>query len=190
MKVRNYMRLYKAFVKNSIIAQMEYRVNFILSILTECGFLLAKSLYIIVIFAAGVPIYGISPEKMLLFIGSYILITGIMNAVLYPNIAMIPTSIRNGDLDVHLVNPDSLMELVWAMWDFNNMPMTIYNRTICLIGVFVIPIFVITNFPPMYVLGILPLSYMIYAMIATPVFFLIAILFWNFAIRKYSSASC
>jgi ABC-2 type transport system permease protein len=262
--VMKYLRLYAHFVRNSIIAQMEFKANFILSICTELGFIFAKSLYIIVLFSAGLDIYGMSPEKMLMFIGSYTFITGIMDAVYYPNIAAIPEYVRMANLDMYLTKPinslflisfrkfdlglgipnvlagiimivvswnmcglplniscimgfvfwciigcvltypillipvllsfwtvksDSLMDVVWSLWDFNNMPMTIYNRFLRLLGVFIIPIFVITNFAPMYVFGILPFSYGVYGIIAIPIFLLIAVMIWKKALRHYSSAS-
>lgn len=264
MSISEYLRLYKYFVKNSIIAQMQYRTNFIISILTEVGFVFAKSLYIIVLFSAGLTINGLEPKEMLMFIGSYTLITGIMDAVCYPNIAAIPEYIRTANLDLMLIKPinslfmsafrkfdlglgipnviggmimvavswelsdvaltarnilgfiglimlgciltfpiliipvtfsfwmiksDALMDTIWALWDFNNMPMTIYNKVIKAIGIFVLPIFMITNLAPMYVFGILPKIYLIYSFAAIPIFLLISVVFWNFAIKSYSSAS-
>lgn len=264
MGIKGYIKLYVFFVKNNVIAQMQYRTNFIISILTEVGFIFAKSLYIIVLFSAGLPIKGLEPKHMLMFIGSYTLVTGIMDAVFYPNIAAIPDYIRTASLDVMLTKPvnslfmssfrkfnlglgipnvlggllmimiswklsgaavsmmnilgfigftvigciltfpiliipvtcsfwmiksDALMDTIWAMWDFNNMPMTIYNKIIRAIGIFVLPVFMITNLAPMFVFDMLPGIYMVYSFIAAPVFVLISILFWNFAIKRYSSAS-
>jgi len=264
MGPRGYLTLYKHFVRNNITAQMEYKANFIISILTEIGFIFAKSLYIIILFSAGLSINGLEPKQMLMFIGSYTLITGIMDAVLYPNVAAIPDYIRTASLDIYLTKPinslfiaafrkfdlglgipnvlgglimiivswrlsdipltflniigfifftingciltfpfliipvtlsfwmiksDTLMDTIWAMWDFNNMPMTIYNRIIKAIGIFVLPIFVLTNFAPMFVLEILPRTYVVFSLISTPVFLTISIWFWGFAIKRYSSAS-
>jgi ABC-2 type transport system permease protein len=69
------------------------------------------------------------------------------------------------------------------------MPMTIYNRILRLLGVFIIPIFIITNFAPMYVFGILPFAYGFYGIIAIPIFLFIAVMMWRKALRHYSSAS-
>lgn len=264
MSIRDYLKLYGYFVKNSIIAQMQYRTNFIMSMLTEVAFVFAKSLYIIVIYSAGLSINGLEPRQILMFIGSYTLVTGVMDAVYYPNIASIPDYIRTASLDIDLTKPvnslfmsafrrfdlglgipnviagmimvvvswtrsgaavslpnilgfigfsilgcilafpilmvpvtfsfwiiksDALLSTIWAMWDFNNMPMTIYNRAIRTIGVFILPVFVITNLAPMYVFGMLPPLYAAYAVIAVPIFLFISIVFWKFAVKKYSSAS-
>ena len=60
---------------------MQYRTNFVISILTEVGYVFAKSLYIVVLFSSGLSINGLEPCQMLMFIGSYTWITGIMDAV-------------------------------------------------------------------------------------------------------------
>lgn len=264
MGIKDYLKLYGYFVKNNIIAQMQFRTNFVISILTEVGFIFAKSLYIIVLFSAGLSINGLEPKQMLMFIGTYTLVTGVMDAVCYPNIAAIPDYVRTASLDVMLTKPvnslfisafrkfdlglgipnvigglimiiiswrlsdvpvsasnilgftaltllgciltfpiliipvtfsfwmiksNALMDIIWAMWDFNNMPMTIYNKIIKAIGIFVLPIFMVTNLAPMFVFGQLPKIYIIYSIIAIPLFLFVSIKFWNFAIRSYSSAS-
>ncbi|SES64179.1 ABC transporter permease [[Clostridium] polysaccharolyticum] len=264
MNIKDYIRLYFHMVKYNIMAQMEYKVNFLLSVFTEVGFLLAKSLYIIVVFSIGLSINGATPDQILMFIGSYTIITGIMDSVYYPNIASIPSYVQNGELDIYLTKPvscqflcsfrkfdiglgipnvlagvimvviswgrtgtdvsiinivgyicftlvgcivtyplliiptilafrlirvDALQNIIFALWDFNNMPMAIYHKNMQRIGVFLIPIFLITNFAPMFVFGILPKAYMLYSIVAIPLFVWISILLWNKAIKNYSSAS-
>ncbi len=264
MNIKDYFILYGHFVKNNIIAQMEFRSNFIISIFIEIAFLMSKCLYIVVVFSLGSPINGFTPNQTLMFIGSYTFITGIMCSVYYLNIVSIPEYIRGGDLDLYLCKPvssqfiasfrkfdlglvipnviggsimigvswiglgipfsiknilgyifltlvgciiayplllipitlsfwiiktEALNDIIWALWDFNNMPMSIYNRVIQNIGIFLIPIFLITNFAPMFVMGLLPNSYFIYSIIAVPLFILLSILFWNVAVKHYKSAS-
>lgn len=264
MNIKDYIRLYFHMVKYNIMAQMEYKINFFLSVLTEIGFLLAKSLYIIVVFSIGMAINGVTPNQILMFIGSYTIITGIMDSVYYPNLAAIPGYIQNGELDIYLTKPvscqylcsfrkfdiglgipnvlagiimvviswtrtgtalnvgnvlgylfftitgcivtyplliipttlafrlvrvDALQNIIFALWDFNNMPMTIYHKNLQRLGVFFIPIFLITNFAPMFVFGMLPKSFLVYSIIAIPLFVALSIVLWNRAIKNYSSAS-
>lgn len=265
MNVKDYFKLYIHMVKYNIMAQMEYKINFILSMLTEVGFLFAKSLYIIVVFSVGMSINGVTPEQILMFIGSYTIITGIMDSVYYPNIASIPGYVQNGELDIYLTKPvssqflcsfrkfdiglgipnvlagilmvviswtktnteisfgnitgyllftlagciityplllipttlafrfikvDALQSIIWALWDFNNMPMTIYHKWMQRLGVFLIPIFLITNFAPMFVFGLLPQIYIVYTIAAIPLFLIISMWIWSKAVKQYSSASC
>lgn len=264
MHLKDYIKLYMYMVKNNVMAQMEFKANFISSIITEIAFLMSKALYIIVIYSVGISINGVTPHQMLMFIGSFTVITGIMDSVYYPNIASIPEYIRSGELDIYLTKPistqflasfrkfniglgipnvlagvvmiviswylsgvpvtllniigyitftiigsiltypllffptilafwlvktDSLYDLTFSSWDFNNMPMTIYNKVVQRIGIFILPIFILTNFAPMFVFGMLPVVYGVFAFLAVPIFVGLVILFWNKAIKSYTSAS-
>jgi ABC-2 type transport system permease protein len=88
----------------------------------------------------------------------------------------IPEYMRNGDLDMLIIN-------------FNNMPMMIYGKWMQRIGIFAIPIFLITNFAPMFVMDMLSGKYIIWSIIAPCLFIFLVRKFWNFAIKNYSSAS-
>lgn len=259
-----YILLYFVFFKNCLIAQMEYRVNFIFAICVECAFLFSKILYLIVVFKVGVSINGLSPYAILMFMGSYTLITGIMDGVYFPNVTRIPQYVANGDLDTYITKPVSLQflvsfryfdfglalpnvlvgivmialswyktgelasltnilgylfytiigvivaypilfipallsfwivqtksiyDIIWAMWDFNNMPMHIYGNWLQRFGIFIVPIFLITNFAPMSVMGMITPVYFVWAMVAPIIFIILFRLLWKFAIKNYSSAS-
>lgn len=263
-KLKKYLSLYGYFIKNCLIAQMEYRANFIISVFIEIAFIFVKILYIIVVFNTGSDINGLSPYQILMFIGSYTFITGIMDAVYFPNVSKIPDYIRNGDLDIFITKPVSLQflvsfryfdfglaipnviagvimifvgwvnlglvtsvssisgyvfftligiilsypilyipatlsfwivktsaifDIIWAMWDFNNMPMGIYSKWIQRMGVFVFPIFIITNFAPMFAMSQLSTTYMWWSVVVTVLFLYILNRFWRFAIKNYTSAS-
>ncbi len=263
-KLARYLRLYKVFVKNCLMAQMEYRFNFLISVFIETAFLFIKLLYVIVVFGAGVSINGMSPYQVLMCIGLYTILTGIMDTIYFPNIAKLPQLIQSGDLDFYITKPCSLQFLVsfrnfdlglavpnviggvamvvvawvnlklsldlatllgflffsvlgvvltypilmlptllsfwvvktdqmftilWAIWDFNNMPMGIYNRVIKGIGTFVIPVFIITNFAPMFVMGQLSVFHMIWSVFITIGLLIVLKLFFRFAVSRYSSAS-
>ncbi len=263
-ELKKYIRLYILFIKNCLIVQMEYRANFFISICIECAFLFTKLLYIIVVFKANVNINGLSPYAILMFIGTYTIMTGIMDAIFFPNLIKIPDYVRNGDLDMLIIKPVSaqfivtlryidfglaipniiggvimvavawskigiaidfvnifgfiafsmigilttypvllfpfilsfwivktqaIREITWALWDFNNMPMMIYGKWMQRIGIFVIPIFLITNFAPMFVMDMLSGKYIIWSIITPCLFIFLVRKFWNFAIKNYSSAS-
>lgn len=55
-------------------------------------------------------------------------------------------------LAFRLIRTSALAGLVDSSWDFNNMPMGIFSRAIQLVGSFVLPIFLITNFPALFIL--------------------------------------
>lgn len=243
---------------------MEYRINFISGIAVECGYLLAKMLYVIVIYRVGVKINGLTPDAILMFIGTYIIMTGLYMGLFAVNFAALPNYIRDGTLDIFITKPISLQfittlryvdfgmpipniiagvilivvgwdkvgipatflniigfiffiiggvfinyalflipqllsfwtvktggvnEISNALWDFNNMPMGIYNKWIQRIGTFLIPVFLITNYSPLLVLGKLSYFYIIWGTVTPVVLMIICRQLWNFAVRNYTSAS-
>jgi len=262
--IKKYILIYFIFVKNCLIAQMEYRINFISGIAVECGYLLAKILYIVVIYRAGVVINGLTPDAILMFIGTYIIMTGLYMGLFAVNFYSLSGYIRDGTLDMFIIKPISLQfittlryidfgmpipnvtagivlvvigwnkvgipvtliniigficfiiggvflnyalfllpqllsfwtvktggvnEISNALWDFNNMPMGIYNKWIQRIGTFLIPVFLITNYSPLFVLSKLSYYYIIWGILAPIIFMIICRLLWNFAVRNYTSAS-
>ncbi len=84
---------------------------------------------------------------------------------------------------------DSLTDMLENMWDQNNMPMSIYNKYICRFMIFVVPMFVISNFPILALMESLSSVYFIWGIIAPVIFFVLSKKFFGMALKKYSSAS-
>ncbi len=259
-----HIRIYFLFLKFSVMAQMEYRANFLGNMSMEVGYLFAKLSYVVVVYRSGVKIKGLSPDEILLFIGSFITLTGFYAGLYMINNFQLRGKIKDGDLDLMLTKPISLQfmatlrqadltifsvdfiaglvmvaiawtrlripvnlftvggftaffvlsclisyslfllpqilsfwlmntsaiaEITDSFWDFNSMPMDIYNRWIQQIGVFVLPIFVITNFPAMFLLHKMPPVYIGWS-IALPIILLAIVrTAWSKGLRSYSSAS-
>ncbi len=263
-ELRKYALIWLIFIKNCLIGQLEYRANFITGLAMEGGYLFAKMLYIIVIYRAGVSINGLSPDEILVFVGTYVIVTGFYAGLFMMNLFGISNHIREGTLDLYITKPVSLQFILtlrrsdisllildviagsvmviigWSrlatpisvlnlagftgymlcgtivgyalfllpqllsfwfvntkaisgtvdsFWDFNNMPMGIYNKLVQRIGVFILPIFVVTNFPALFILGKLSTVYAIWGIAAPIIFMALTRLVWHFAVRRYSSAS-
>jgi len=88
-----------------------------------------------------------------------------------------------------LLNTSAIAEITDSFWDFNNMPMDIYTPWIRQVGIFLLPIFVITNFPPMFVMGRLPPIYLAWTLLVPIILLGIVRLLWMKGLRSYSSAS-
>jgi len=263
-ELRKHILIYYLFVKNSLMAQMAYRFNFIGNLAMETGYLLVKLSYVMVVYRSGVTINGLAPDEILLFCGTFVALTGPYAGMFMINNFGLRNKIRDGDLDVLITKPVSLQFLVtlrqtdvgifsvdmiaglimvaiawgrlgipvsvytiggyavflalsalvgyslfllpllltfWmtnasslagivdSFWDFNSMPMDIYSQTIRQIGVFVLPIFVITNFPPMFLLDKMPPAYLAWA-IALPFLLLVIVRqVWRRGVKTYNSAS-
>lgn len=263
-ELRKHMLIYGLFLKNSLILQMEYRFNFIGNLSMEAGYLLAKLSYVVVIYRSGVTINGLTPDEILLFIGTFITMTAVYAGLFMLNNFQLRLKIRDGELDLLLTKPVSVqfmatlrhadptlfavdavagvivVAIAWArldlpvnlitvggylglmgvssvvsyclfllpqifsfwlintsaiaevtdsFWDFNNMPMDIYNRWIIQTGVFILPIFVITNFPPMFLLGRMPPAYQIWAVVVPIALLVVVRGVWKRGLHNYNSAS-
>lgn len=84
---------------------------------------------------------------------------------------------------------NGIADLTAAVWDFNNMPQLIYGKWMQRIGTFLLPVFVITNFPGLFLMGELSVPMAVWGVAAPIVFFLIARAVWNQAVKNYTSAS-
>jgi ABC-2 type transport system permease protein len=82
----------------------------------------------------------------------------------------------------------AITDIADRMWDFNNMPMQIYGRTMQKIGIFIIPVFVIANFPVMALFNNLPTLYLLWGVFIPIVLFIIVKKIFDVAIKRYSSA--
>ena len=109
--IKRYLTLIFIFAKNSLAGQLEYRVNFLMSVLVEAGFLVVKLTYVLLIYKTGVNINGMSPDYMLVFIGTYTVMTGIYMSF-YTNFWNLTNYIREGTLDIYLTKPASGLFLV------------------------------------------------------------------------------
>ncbi len=264
VSLKKHFFIYLLFMKNSTMGFLEYRANLFAALTMELVYLFSKILYVIVFYNSSVKIDGVSPDEIMLYIGTFILMTGLFVGFFMDNFYQIPEHIRTGTLDTYITKPVSLqfiatmrefnivlltpnliagtvlVSIAWKRlgiaanfhniggyvliilsslfisyavflfpqilsfwtiksgaitevadkcWDFNNMPMLIYNKWMQRVGVFLIPIFCITNFPAMFVLGNLSTVYFVWVFIAPVLFFTLITLFWRYAVRNYTSAS-
>lgn len=243
--------------------QLEYRINFISGIAVECGYMLVKLMYVVLVYQVGAEIHGMTPDHMAMFIGTYIMMTGFYMAI-YPNFCAIPQYVRDGSMDMLITKPINLQfmltlkkidfgmpipnvlcgivlicygwnksnlpvtvitvlgfllfvvsglfltyflflipkllsfwivsdkgihQMTEAIWDFNNMPMNIYGKGVQTFGTFVIPLFLITNFPTLFVMDKLSPLRIIWGFMAPVIFYSINKLVWKAAMERYTSAS-
>lgn len=263
-EIKKHLALWGLLMKNSLMSQLEYRVNFFTGIAMELGYFLAKIVYMIVVYKTGVPLGGLTPDEVLVFFGSYMIATGPYAGLYMMNMYQIGRLVQSGELDLMLVKPVStqflltlrrsdlsifttdvllgivavaaglirmaapvgalsilgylgymitgslmgyamfmlpqvlafrliktngLAGLVDSSWDFNNMPMSIYSRLIQQAGVFVVPIFVITNFPALFILRKMEPLYAVWGILGPFLFLLLTSWLFNRGLKHYQSAS-
>ncbi len=261
--IGRYFKLIGVFAKYSLMSALEYRINFITGMTVEMGWMIIKLLYVAIIYKAGTSIGILTPDHILLFIGTYVLMTGIY-MLYFGNFCSIPGMVQQGELDLYLVKPVSLQFLVtmrrlefayllpnlaagvsmimtgwslaglpvnalsiagflfylicgclltyslfllpyilgfWiisvggisdisnALWDFNNMPSMIYGKWFRRIGTYILPVFVITNFPGLFLMGELSAFACVWGAVAPVLFFALSRTLWKISLKRYSSAS-
>ena len=76
-----------------------------------------------------------------------------------------------------------------AVYDFNNTPMNLYPKWLQRLGMFVLPVFVITNFPTLFVMGALPPALQAWGLAAPVLVFAVQRFVWKRAMRRYTSAN-
>ena len=75
-----------------------------------------------------------------------------------------------------------------AVFDFNNTPMNLYPKWLQRVGIFLVPVFLITNFPTLFVMGALSPALIAWGLAAPWLVFALQRLIWRRAMRRYTSA--
>lgn len=227
-----YVKVAIHFGKLSLQSTMEYPLNFASGVCVELAYMMIKLVYLYVVLSTGMKVGSLTPDMVIIFVGTYIFMTGVW--MLLSGVNSIPEQVVRGDLDLLMTKPGSLQFLqtfgkynfalafpnaavgivltysfglmaallvFWvtslnavstlyaALWDYNNMPMELYPKVIKQTGTFLLPIFLVTNWSGMAVLGKLDMVQMIWG-IAVPVFaFILSRLMWKAGVRRYTSAN-
>ncbi len=92
-------------------------------------------------------------------------------------------------LSFWFVSNSGVHQLSEAVRDFDNVPMNVYPKWLQRLGIFVLPVFVITNFPTLYVARKLSVPMTIWAFAAAALVFALQRLVWKKALRRYTSAN-
>lgn len=262
-EIRKHLRVWFFFMRTSLAAQLEYRANFVTGVAMELGYLLVKLMYVFVVYQAGVPINGLTPDEILLFSGVFVLMTAGYAGLIMLNLFALRNIIRDGSLDLYITKPISLQFMVtlrrsdfallatdglaglvmilvglirlrldvnvWRLagfagylalagiaayglfvlptllafwfpgsnfatfvdpfWDFNSLPMGIYNRMVQNIGTYAIPIFLVTNFPTLFLLDRMTPVQAVWGIVSPLLLVWLTRVVFRRAIRRYNSAS-
>ncbi len=262
MKIQRYLRLVRIFVLTSISAQLEYRVNFVINLVTSVATAGGAVFGLVVLYGDGQPLGGWSYREALIVVGLYTLVQGYIGSFLAPNLNAIGEAIRTGTMDFNLLKPIdaqflvsarninlfrltdmfvglglivwsvvgiakstaagiavslvllvAALAIVYAIWFmltttafwfvkvanltdmFNGLfragqiPITAYGGWVRALFTFVVPIAFITTVPAEALLGRASLASAFGALLSACILLIVSRLFWQFAIRSYTSAS-
>ena len=107
-EIKKHVLIYGLFLKNSLMVQMEYRFSFIGNFSMEVGYLFVKLSYVVVVYRSGVKINGLSPDEILLFVGTFVTLTAVYAGLFMINNFRLRGKIKDGELDLLLTKPVSL----------------------------------------------------------------------------------
>jgi len=133
----NTLRLFREFLRVSIMTELAYRVNFVVQLFQSLLELATALGGLAVIFSFTNNLGGWRPDEVLALLGIYFLLGGVIGLVIQPGMAQLIDSVRDGTLDFTLTKPEDAQLLVSAsrveIWKFIDIALGIGVLTYALI---------------------------------------------------------
>jgi ABC-2 type transport system permease protein len=103
--MQRYWKVLKLFWSTAIAAEMEYRINFLISALSSVGNLAGSLFGLFLFYRTGYTFTGWSWEAALIVLGIFTLLQGFSATFLAPNLNRIVSHVQVGTLDFVLLKP-------------------------------------------------------------------------------------
>lgn len=103
--MRRYLRLLKIFYKSSLLMELEYRANFVVNGLYSIGWTIWIWFAVAIFYNHRSALAGWTYYEALVVVGLFQMFSGLIEALLRPNILAIIEHIRKGTLDFVLLKP-------------------------------------------------------------------------------------
>ncbi|KHG65608.1 ABC transporter permease [Thermus sp. 2.9] len=100
-----YLRVYLLFLRLSLAAEMEYRLNFLLGLFSSALTLLGALFGLLLLYQGGYRPGGWAWEEALLVLAAFTLLQGLGSTLLAPNLNKIVEHVQQGTLDFVLLKP-------------------------------------------------------------------------------------
>jgi ABC-2 type transport system permease protein len=105
--VNRYLHTLRLFWSTAIAAEMEYRLNFLLTALTNLGSLVGSLFGLSLFYRNGYQFAGWRWEEALVVLAMFTILQGFASTFLAPNLNRIVTQVQDGTLDFVLLKPIS-----------------------------------------------------------------------------------
>ncbi len=105
--MKRYWRVLRLFWSTAIAAELEYRVNFLISTFTSFGGLIGSLFSLFLFYQTGYTFTGWRWEEALIVVGVFTLLEGFSSTFLAPNLNRIVRHVQEGTLDFVLLKPIS-----------------------------------------------------------------------------------
>jgi ABC-2 type transport system permease protein len=107
-----YLRLFAAFFRVSVMGELAYRVNFFWQLFQSLLSLAVSLIGLAVIFSYTDTLGGWQPSEILVLVGVYFLVGGIIGLVIQPGMEQFIESVRDGTFDFTLTKPEDAQLIV------------------------------------------------------------------------------
>ena len=101
----SYLRVYAVMLRNSLIREMNFKLNFLLWMLVEAFWFAGQLIFIEVIYSQVDAIGDWTKWDMVLLVGTHQIISQIFNAFFFTNLMNLSELVRTGKLDFVLLQP-------------------------------------------------------------------------------------
>lgn len=105
--MKRYWQTLQLFWATALAAELEYRLNFVLAVISSVGGLLGSLFGLFLFYRTGYEFEGWSWQEALVVLGIFTLLQGFSATFLVPNLNSIVTHIQEGTLDFVLLKPIS-----------------------------------------------------------------------------------
>lgn len=102
-----YLRVLKLFWRVAIAAELEYRINFVVALVSSLGGLAGSLFGLFLFYRTGYTFDGWSWNEALVVLGVFTLLQGVSETLLVPNLNKIVEYVQEGTLDFVLLKPIS-----------------------------------------------------------------------------------
>lgn len=126
------LKLFWVFVKLGVVGEMEYRANFFVHLMESMVSLATGLAVLWVVFSQTVQLGGWGWNEILVVLGLWFVVSGIVNAMIAPSIRQFIHDVWLGDLDFLLIKPESHQFLV------STRKIMVFKATDLLIGVVIL----------------------------------------------------
>jgi ABC-2 type transport system permease protein len=100
-----YLNVYRLMVRNSVIREMNFKLNFLLWMVVELLWFVAQLAFIEVLYGQVDAIAGWTKWQVVALVGTHQIVSQIFQAFFYLNVANLPELVRTGRLDLLLTLP-------------------------------------------------------------------------------------
>ncbi|WP_322512814.1 ABC transporter permease [Chloroflexus sp.] len=120
----NVARLIATFARIGILNELQYRANFFFQVLESAIGLATGLIGLGLVFQHTTALAGWTPPELLVVMGIYVLMSGVVQAVIQPNMLRLAQDVLEGKLDYALTKPVDAQLLIsireWQAWRFTN----------------------------------------------------------------------